>query len=107
MAAAAVDQLGVAEHPAVLVELAQLRRVDLHEYPFRSYDFRIELDGHAAFAHDQARGGAHLAPAIADDVVDDGTTGHGCPALSAASRPSFPKAFRKVRSTPSSRATVR
>src|SRR5436190_22610908 len=51
--AASIDELGVAEHPAFLIERAQLLRIDFHEHAARLHHFRIELDGDAPFAVDE------------------------------------------------------
>src|SRR5689334_5141935 len=49
--APAIEQLRIAEHRAFLVELAQLRRIELDEHASRMDHVGIELDGDAAFAH--------------------------------------------------------
>src|SRR5690242_12290687 len=69
--AAPIEQLGIAVHRAFLVELAQLRRVELDEHALCMHHIRIELHGDAAFTHDQRRRSAHLPSPGADDVVDD------------------------------------
>src|SRR5258708_12152038 len=67
---AAVDQLGIAEHPSFLVQRAQLARIDLDEHALAVHDLRIELDRHAPLAQHHARRLAHVAPARLDDVLD-------------------------------------
>src|SRR6266850_498974 len=105
--AAPIDELRVAEHPAFLVELAQAPRIDLDEHAFGLHDLRIELDRHASLAHDEAGGGADVAPPRGDDVVDDRAARHPLPSFSAASSSSISKGLRKVFTTPSSRATAK
>src|SRR5207245_8691594 len=65
--AAPIEQLGIAEHRAFLVELAQLRRIELDEHASRVHHVGIELDRDAAFAQHQRGGGAHLFSPGADD----------------------------------------
>src|SRR3954468_9678261 len=73
---AAVDPLRIAVHPAFLVELAQLRRIDLHEHAPAVHDLRVQLDRHAVAAPDELRRGGDVAPAGTDDVIDLGPPGH-------------------------------
>src|ERR1044072_4073691 len=67
---AAIEERGIPDPHAVLVEAAQLRRIDLDEHAFRADDLRVELDCDASLALDEGGNGAHLPSPPGDAGAD-------------------------------------